>query len=216
MSFGLCNAPATFVRLMERVLNGLNWKICLVYLDDIIVFSKTFKEHLENFNQVLDCLKRANLKLSPQKCDLFEDRVVFLCHVVGAGSTTTDPAKIESVTNWPIPKNVKQVRSFIGLCSYYRRYVRNFADIARPLHKLTEKNVKFEWADSCQVSSDTLKRALTTAPILGYPTCEDKFIIDCDASNDGLGEFYLKYKMVLRKLYVILVRHLQNLNVAIV
>ena len=99
MSFGLSNTPATFVRLMERVLRGLNWKVCLVYLDDIIVFSKTFKEHLENLNQVLDCLKRANLKLSPQKCDLFKDRVVFLGHVVSAGGTTTDHAKIESVTN---------------------------------------------------------------------------------------------------------------------
>ena len=187
MSFGLCNAPATFVRLMERVLSGLDWKICLVYLDYIIVFSKTFKEHLENLNQVLNCLKWANLKLSPQKWDLFKDRVVFLDHVVSADDTTTDPAKIESVTNWPIPKNVKQVRSFFGLCSYHRRYVRNFADIARPLHKLTEKNVKFEWTDSCQESFDTLKRALTTAPILGYLTCEDKFIIDCDASNDGMG-----------------------------
>lgn len=107
--------------------------------------------------------------------------------MVSADGTTTDPAKIESVTNWPIPKNVRQVRSFIGLCSYHRRYVRNFADIARPLHKLTEKNVKFEWTDSCQESFDTLKRELTTAPILGYPTCEDKFIIDCDASNDGMG-----------------------------
>lgn len=82
MSVGLCNVPATFVRLMERVLNGLNWKICVVYLDDIIVFSKTFKEHLESLNQVLDCLKRANLKLSPQKCDLFKDRVVFLVWLV--------------------------------------------------------------------------------------------------------------------------------------
>jgi hypothetical protein len=127
------------------------------------------------------------LKLSPQKCDLFKDRVVFRGHVVSADGTTTDPAKIESVTNWPIPKNVRQVQSFISLCSYYRRYVRNFADIARPLHKLTEKNVKFEWTDSCQESFDTLKRALTTAPILGYLTCEDKFIIDCDASNDGMG-----------------------------
>jgi hypothetical protein len=124
---------------MEQVLRGLNWKICLVYLDDIIVFSKTFKEHLENLNQVLDCLKRANLKLSPKKCDLFKDCVVFLGHVVSADGTTTDPAKIESVTNWPIPKNVRQVRSFIGLCSYYRRYVRNLADIARPFINLQKR-----------------------------------------------------------------------------
>lgn len=187
MSFGLCNAPATFVRLMERVLRGLNWKICVVYLDDIIVYSKSFQGQIDNLSQVFDCLQKAKLKMNPKKCDLFKDKVVFLGHVISSEGTTTDPAKIESVINWPTPKTVKHVRSFIGLCSYYRRYVKNFADIARPLHKLTEKDVKFEWTETCQNSFDTMKKALTSCPVLGYPTSDDKFVIDCDASNDGMG-----------------------------
>ena len=187
MSFGLCNAPATFVRLMERVLRGLSWKICLVYLDDIIVFSKTFTQHLENLSQVFECLRKADLKMSPQKCSLFKDQVIFLGHVVSANGIATDPSKLESVTNWPIPKNVKQVRSFLGLCSYYRKFVKNFADIARPLHKLTEADRKFDWTESCQESFETLKKALTSAPILSYPTSDDMFILDTDASNEGMG-----------------------------
>lgn len=187
MSFGLCNAPATFVRLMERVLRGLSWKICLVYLDDIIVFSKSFDEHLENLGKVINCLKEADLKINPQKCNLFKDQVKFLGHVVSSDGVATDPAKLDSVTNWPIPKNVKQVRSFLGLCSYYRRFVKNFADIAKPLHSLTEAGRKFEWIKPCQESFDTLKQALTSTPILGYPTSDDLFILDTDASNDGMG-----------------------------
>ena len=187
MSFGLCNAPATFVRLMEKVLRGLSWKICLVYLDDIIVYSNSFEQHLENLSQVFDCLCKADLKMSPKKCSLFKDQVLFLGHVVSAGGISTDPTKLESVTNWPVPKTVKQVRSFLGLCSYYRRFVKNFADIARPLHQLTEANRKFDWTDSCQQSFNTLKTALTSAPILSYPTSDDPFILDTDASNEGMG-----------------------------
>ena len=187
MPFGLCNAPATFVRLMEKVLRGLSFKICLVYLDDIIVMSKTFEEHLENLAQVISCLKEADLKLHPKKCDLFKEKVSFLGHVVSADGIATDPAKLESVLNWPVPKNLKQVRSFIGFCSYYRRFIKGFADIARPLHKLTEAGQKFEFNDSCMRAFETLKTALTSAPILGYPNSEDPFILDTDASNEGMG-----------------------------
>lgn len=199
MSFGLCNAPATFVRLMERVLRGLSWKICLVYLDDIIVFSKSFDEHLENLGKVIKCLKEADLKINPQKCNLFKDQVKFLGHVVSAEGVATDPSKTESVMNWPTPKNVKHVRAFLGLCSYYRRYVRKFSEIARPLHKLTEANRKFEWTDECQVSFDTLKQALTNAPILSFPTPDEKFILDTDASNEGLGAVLSQVQLGVEK-----------------
>lgn len=172
---------------MERVLRGLSWKVCLVYLDDIIVFSTSFTQHLENLSQVFECLKQADLKLSPQKCTLFKDQVTFLGHVVSADGISTDPVKLESVTNWPVPRNVKHVRSFLGLCSYYRRFVKHFADIARPHHKLTEADRKFDWSETCQTAFDTLKRALTSSPILSYPTSTDLFILDTDASNEGMG-----------------------------
>ena len=187
MSFGLCGASATCVRLMERVLRGLSYKICLVYLDDIIVYSKSSSEHIDNLSQVFDCLRNAGLKINPQKCSLFKDQVIFLGHVVSARGIATDHSKLESVTNWPTPKNVKQIRGFIGLCSHNRKYIKSFADIARPLHQLTEVNRKFEWTETCKKAFDTLKTVLTSAPILRYHTEDDLFILDTDASNEGMG-----------------------------
>ena len=187
MPFGLANSPQTFERLVEKVLSGLSWKICLVYLDDIIIFSKTFEEHISNLDQVLQRLREANLKLSPKKCTLLQSQVTFLGHVVSKDGISTDPEKIKSVTEWPVPKNVKQVRSFLGLCSYYRRYVKHFSNLARPLHRLTELDRQFVWNEECQKSFDSLKLALTTAPILGYPSSDGQFILDCDASNEGVG-----------------------------
>ena len=187
MPFGLANSPQTFERLVEKVLSGLSWKICLVYLDDIIIFSKTFEEHISNLDQVLQRLREANLKLSPKKCTLLQSQVTFLGHVVSKDGIATDPEKIRSVTEWPVPKNVKQVRSFLGLCSYYRRYVKHFSNLARPLHRLTELDRQFVWNEECQKAFESLKLALTTAPILGYPSSDGPFVLDCDASNEGVG-----------------------------
>ena len=149
--------------------------------------SRTFEEHIENLSKVIECLRKADLKLHPKKCDLFKEKVSFLGHVVSSEGVATDPRKLESVLNWPVPKNLKQVRSFIGFCSYYRRYVKGFANIARPLHKLTEAGQKFDFNEACMNAFNTLKVALTSAPILAYPNCEDPFTLDTDASNDGLG-----------------------------
>ena len=122
MPCGLANAPATFERLMERVLTGLHWEICLIYIDDIIVFSKTFDEHVDRLTQVLQRLRAANLKLASHKCKLFHSRVEFLGHVVSDRGVEADPKKIEAISAWPEPKTVKEVRSFIGLSPYYRRW----------------------------------------------------------------------------------------------
>ena len=186
MPFGTCNSSATFERLVEKALNGLTWKICLIYID-IIIFSKTFEEHLDRLDQVFSRIADAKLKLSPKKCSLLQKQVNFLGHTVSEDGIATDEEKIKAVKDWPVPRNVKQARSFIGLCSYYRRFVPKFAVIARHLHKLTERGQKFVWDDSCQSAFDMLKEALITSPILSYPQEEGMFVIDADASNDGMG-----------------------------
>ena len=188
MPFGLSNAPATFERLMDKVLAGLHWETLLVYLDDLIIFGKSVPEELSRLRQVFHRLRQANLKLKPRKCHLFKTQVSYLGHVVSNEGVSTQE-KIEAVKSWPTPKNVTEVRSFLGLASYYRRFVEGFASIAKPLHQLTEKGRagQFEWSPVCQAAFDELKRRLTSAPILAYPSPEGEFILDTDASKDGIG-----------------------------
>jgi transposase InsO family protein len=187
MPFGLCNAPATFERLMECVLAGLQWEICLVYLDDIIVFADTFEEHVARLGQVLTKVHEAGLKVSAKKCHFFQEKVAFLGHIVSPEGVATDPAKVEAVDKWPQPRNVHHVRSFLGTCSYYRRFIKGFAGIAKPLHKLTEKQSDFLWTAECQTAFEQLKEHLTTAPILAYPSTTSSFLLDTDASGFGIG-----------------------------
>ncbi len=187
MSFGLCNAPSTFERLMERVLSGLHWEICLVYLDDVIVYSKSFSEHVSRLKTVFQRFRDASLKLKPKKCHLFQKQVLYLGHIVSDKGVATDPAKIEKVKEWPQPINVHQVRSFMGLASYYRKFCKDFAKVAKPLHKLTEKDQPFLWTDECQAAFECLRHKLVTAPILSYPQASGLFILDTDASNSGIG-----------------------------
>ena len=138
---GLYNAPATFERFMETVLSGLQWQICLIYLDDIIVVSNTFKNMLDNLTQVFDRFLSSNLKLKAKKCHLFSKTVEFLGHLVSEEGVSTDPSKILAVKNWLAPVNLTEGMSFVGLCtcSYYRRFISNFAKKAKPLNRLTEK-----------------------------------------------------------------------------
>ncbi|XP_053380038.1 uncharacterized protein K02A2.6-like [Mercenaria mercenaria] len=173
MPFGLCSAPATFERLMKIVLAGLQWQICLIYLDDVTVVGKT----------LLD----AGLKLKPRKCVLFSKRVEFLGHIVSAEGVHTDPKKTETVRNWPIPGCVRDLGSFLGLCSYYRRFIFRFAEIAKPLHKLTEKGSKFEWSLECDKAFEELKQKLVEAPILAHPDFNQSFILDVDASDFAIA-----------------------------
>lgn len=187
MPFGLCNAPATFERLMELVLAGLNWEICLIYLDDIIIIGKSFGEMVANLDRVLGALKKAGLKLKPRKCKLFAKEVEFLGHVVSKQGITTDPKKTAAVKDWPVPKNVKQVRSFVGFCSYYRRFIPNFATVAKPLHRLSEKQKSFEWTQECEAAFSKLKEMMTQTPILAHPDFSKHFILDTDASDVAIG-----------------------------
>ena len=187
MPFGLSTAPATFERLMERVMSGLQWDILLVYLDDIIVHGRSIDEEIQRLETTFQRLKAAKLKLKPSKCHLFQKKVLYLGHVVSEDGVSTDPAKIEAVKDWPVPTTVTQVRSFIGTASYYRRFIQGFANTARPLHQLTKKSAKFQWTDDCQTAFETLRDRLITAPILAYPDFTKDFILDTDASGFGMG-----------------------------
>ena len=187
MPFGLCNAPATFERLMEAVLSGLHWNSLLVYLDDVIVFGQSFEQELERLREVFERFRRAQLKLNPKKCHLFQKEVQYLGHVVSPNGIQTDPDKCASVRDWPVPADKMQLRSFLGLCTYYRRFVRGFASIAAPLHNLTKEGQNFEWDSKCQTAFETLKIKLTSAPVLAYPNPEKQYILDTDASSCGIG-----------------------------
>ncbi|GFR22593.1 retrovirus-related Pol polyprotein from transposon 17.6, partial [Trichonephila clavata] len=172
---------------METVLNGLTPEACLVYLDDIIIVGKSFEEHLSNLRRVFEKLKEAKLKLNPSKCNLFRHEVNYLGHIISADGVRTDPQKVSAVKDWRRPKNVHELRSFLGLCTYYRRFVKGFSSIARPLHRLTENKQKFLWTDECEEAFNSLKAALTSSPILVYPDPEKQFILDTDASHESVG-----------------------------
>ena len=187
MSFGLCNAPATFERMMDQVLAGLSWKTCLLYLDDIIVYSRTFQEHTERLKEVLERIQQAGLKIKASKCCLYQGEVAFLGHIVSGEGIQADPAKTRAVQNWEQPNNITDVRSFLGLCSYYRRFVKDFSKIAAPLTRLNEKAVPFQWKAEQQEAFQELKDRLSSPPILGYPQNQGEYILDTDASDTGLG-----------------------------
>ena len=187
LSFGLANSPSVFQRLMSMVLSGLTWEICLVYIDDIIVVGKSFKEHLENLTRVFQRLRDANLKLKPSKTKLFQERVVFLGHVISRSGVGPDPAKISAVLEWPTPRNLTEVRSFVGLASYYKNFVENFGEVARPLYELTRKGEQFVWDDRRQQAFLSLKNKLCSAPVLAAPMPVGEFVLDVDASMHGAG-----------------------------
>ena len=151
LSLDLANAPSQFARIMELVMSGLMYDVCLVYLDDILIFSKTFDEHLERLATVFDRLDRCSLKLKPSKCSLFQRKVSFLGHVVSGHGIECDPDKVASNATWPTPSNIAEVRTFCSLASYYRTFVCNFAAITRPLHNLTKKGAVFEWTPSAKL-----------------------------------------------------------------
>ena len=187
MPFGLCNAPATFQRLMDTVLTNLNFEICLAYLDDIIVFSHDLNSHMERLQRLFDRLREANLKLKPSKCQVLQRQVHFLGFTVSQHGVGTDPGKVEAIKDWPTPQNLRQSRAFVGLCQYYRRFVPGFSEISAPLHALTKKGARFHWSEECQHAFDQLKNALTSAPVLSLPNDHDEFVLDCDASNHSIG-----------------------------
>ena len=203
MPFGLTNAPAKFQRMMNNLLEDYVGKFVEVYIDDIIIYSENFTDHLEHLERVFRILNRVNLKLSLEKSKFFQTEVKFLEHKISAEGIQVDERKIKTVKDFPIPRNVREIRGFLGLASYYRKFIKGFSQIAKPLNTLLKKDVKFQWTKACQVSFETLKDKLITAPILRYPDFKKPFYITTDASGTGLGAILSQRDEVAKKEYVI-------------
>ncbi|KAL0544115.1 hypothetical protein IC582_019226 [Cucumis melo] len=187
MSFGLTNAPAVFMDLMNRVFREFLDTFVIVFIDDILIYSKTEAEHEEHLRMVLQTLRDNKLYAKFSKCEFWLKQVSFLGHVISKAGVSVDPAKIEAVTGWTRPSTVSEVRSFLGLAGYYRRFVENFSRIATPLTQLTRKGAPFVWSKACEDSFQTLKQKLVTAPVLTVPDGSGSFVIYSDASKKGLG-----------------------------
>ncbi len=187
MPFGLTNAPATFQTLMNDIFRPFLDTFVMVYLDDILIYSTTLEEHESHVRQALQVLRKHRLYCKMSKCEFFKKEVGFLGHVLTGDGVKADPRKIQSVVDWPPPTNVKQVRSFLGLANYYRRYVHGFANMATPLTYLTKENVAFLWTHEQARSFEALKMALTTSPVLKNPEFGEPFRITCDASEFAVG-----------------------------
>ena len=184
---GLTGSPPTFQCLVEKVLVGLTWKICVPYLDDIIIFSSTPEEHLERLLLVFQRFRAHNLKINPDKWDFFRMKLQFLGHIVSKDGLAVDPSKIEAVQTYQVPRSQTEVKSFWGLASYYRALVPKFAEIARCLHKASETSTKFEWIPSAQDAFESLKMKLTSTPILAFPCLKEPFILYTEASQFAMG-----------------------------
>ena len=187
MPFGLANAVPTFQRLMQRVLEGLTPNKCLVYLDDVLIIGSTFEEHLQNLKEVLQAIKVAGLKLKPSKCFFAQRNVKYLGFIVSNEGLSPDPEKLKAIKEYPQPKDITELRRFVGLASYYRRFVSGFSEIVAPLHKLMQKDAKFIWNFHCEEAFQKLKEQLTTSPVLAFPNREGQFVLYTDASNVGIG-----------------------------
>ena len=193
MPFRLTNTPATFQRKMKTCLGDLNLHWCIIYLDDIVIFSKDPASHLKRLKAVFCKLEEAGLKLKPSKCELFQRQLAYLGHVISAEGVATDESKIEAIKNWPTPTNVTEVQSFLGFTGYYCRFIPKFMQVAHPLHELMsgenvgKKKAAIKWDSRCQQAFDDLKTLCTMAPILVYANFTKPFKFHTDACGTGLG-----------------------------
>jgi hypothetical protein len=187
MPFGLANAPAAFMDLMNRVFREFLDQFVVVFIDDILIYSKNLEEHEDHLRIVLQKLRDEQLYAKFSKCEFWLEKISFLGHVISKEGISVDPKKVEAVVDWERPTNVHEIRSFLGLAGYYRRFVEGFSKLSGPLTALTKKNARFEWTEECEHSFQELKQRLVTAPILTLPSGSDGFVIYSDASRKGLG-----------------------------
>ena len=192
LPFGLCNAPATFQSVMNEVFAPFIDDFVCIYLDDILVFSKSKEEHLHHLRIVLDTMRQHKLYGGFAKCNFLAEELPYLGHIITREGVKVDPHKIQAITTWTAPTDASQVRRFLGLTVYFRRFVKGYSLITQPLTKLLCKRTPFVWSHACQAAFDTLKHALTSAPILCIPDCSKPFEMVCDAAADGIGGVLLQ------------------------
>jgi hypothetical protein len=187
MPFGLCNSPSTFQRVVHSIFRKMSGQQILTYLDDIMILGKGFHDHLQNLAMALDQLRAANLKLKPKKCSLFQVEVLFLGKMVGKNGVSVNPGSIQAVQDRPVPRDVKELQSFLGLANYHREHIAKFAEISAVLYTLTKPKVPYDWRQEHQEAFEGLKAALVKAPVLGYPKDKGLYILDTDASHTAIG-----------------------------
>jgi len=197
LPFGLTSAPTYFMDLMNRVFHAYLDKFVVVFLDDILVYSKTREDHMEHLCTVLKTLENHKLYSKLKKCNFWMENVQFLGHVISVEGISVDPAKIATVVEWPSPTNITEVRSFLGMAVYYRRFVQDFSKIATPLTQLLKKDHKFQWTKECEATFQELKQRLVTAPVLVIPDGNDRYVIYSDASHQGLGCVLMQHGRVV-------------------
>ncbi|GJS00610.1 putative reverse transcriptase domain-containing protein [Tanacetum coccineum] len=193
MPFGMTNAPAIFMDLMNRVCKPYLDKFVIVFIDDILIYSKSEEEHEVHLKTILDLLKTEMLYAKFSKCEFWLKEVQFLGHVVNRNGIHVDPSKVESVKNWKTPESPTEIRSFLGLAGYYRRFIENFSKIAKPLTLLTQKNKAYVWGDKQDEAFQFLKEKLCNAPVLALPNGPDDFVVYCDASKQGFGSVLMQW-----------------------
>ncbi|GJY09573.1 putative reverse transcriptase domain-containing protein [Tanacetum coccineum] len=210
MPFGLTNAPAVFMDLMNRVCKPYLDKFVIVFIDDILIYSKNKEEHEKHLKIILELLKNEQLYAKFSKCDFWLESVQFLGHVINNKGVHVDPAKVEAIRNWSAPTTPKEVRQFLGLAGYYRRFIEGFSLISKPLTKLTEKNKRYEWGTEEDEAFQTLKQKLCSAPILALPEGTENFVVYCDASHKGFGAVLMQREKVIAYASRQLKKHEEN------
>ncbi|GJY62448.1 putative reverse transcriptase domain-containing protein, partial [Tanacetum coccineum] len=197
MLFGLTNAPAVFMNLMNRVCKSYLDKFVIVFIDDILIYSKSKQEHEKHLKLILELLKKEQLYAKFSKCEFWIPKLQFLGHVIDSQGIHVDPAKIESIKDWASPKTATEIHQFLGLAGYYRRFIKGFSKIAKPMTKLTQKKVKFDWGDKEKTTFQLIKKKLCSAPILALPEGSEDFIAYCNASIKGLGTMLMQREKVI-------------------
>jgi hypothetical protein len=193
MPFGITNAPTTFQSCMNHIFNKQLRKYLLVFFDDLLIYRKTWEDHLKHLDQILSIMEEQSLYAKESKCEFGMIEVLYLGHIIGAKGVQVHQEKIQTILDWPTPRNITELRGFLGICTYYRRFVKGFSQLCAPLTDLTRKGV-FKWTEAAQQTFDKMKKVMSTCPVLALPYFSHPFILECDASGEGIGVVLMQNK----------------------